>query len=240
MPITGSWQDGNWSGITFNFSDHLPANEINTFRWNSANAGGGDYAGGWVAAAGGSTAPLTVYLEGGNPDFDVTQTFQCEGELKDNIASFGFNLNFTRDPDDALGSNPAAKGWYNIANPWAALIDVQAWLTSRSFKAFEPAYKAIHVYNSVVEQYQPILLDNSVSKIDWNTDGTTINDADANIPPFQNFWVKADAASQMVTLKSDEVQTTEFKNQANEQFMKKKPELFRLMLLTRIACGIRS
>lgn len=227
MPIDGKWEDGNWDGITFNFSNHNPSSQINVFRWN---ASGASIAQGWEAAAGSTlkSIPVTVFLKGGNSVLDVSQTFSCEGELRDNIASFGFSLQFTRDPDDLTGTNPAAVGWNNIPNPWAALIDVQAWLTSGVFNAFEPAYKAVHVYNSVTGQYQAILLNNTVTKINWNTDGSDIDDADANIPPFQAVWVKADAAGQVVTLYKNEMQTTDFKNQANEQFMKSKPELFRL------------
>ena len=139
MPIDGRWEDGNWDGITFNYSIHNPSSQINVFRWNAAGA---SIAQGWEAAAGttlGST-PVTVFLDGGNSVFDVSQTFSCEGELRDNVASFGYTLQFTRDPDDLSGTNPAAVGWNNIPNPWAALIDVQAWLTSVDFKAFEPAY----------------------------------------------------------------------------------------------------
>ena len=227
MPIDGRWEDGNWDGITFNYSIHNPSSQINVFRWNAAGA---SIAQGWEAAAGttlGST-PVTVFLDGGNSVFDVSQTFSCEGELRDNVASFGYTLQFTRDPDDLSGTNPAAVGWNNIPNPWAALIDVQAWLTSVDFKAFEPAYKAVHVYNSVTGQYQAILLNNTVTKVNWNTDGTDIDDADANIPPFQAVWVKADAANQSVTLYPDEMQTTNQKNTANEQFMKQKPEVLRL------------
>ncbi len=228
MPLEGRWEDGNWSGITFNFSDHLPANEINTYSWKSSGPGG--IADGWLPAAGTATSgtPLSIFNAGGSAKVDISQTISCKGELRDNIASFGVSLNFTRDPADLSGTDPAAIGWNYIPNPWASLIDVQTWLTSASFDAFGPAYKAVHVYNSVTGQYQAILLNNTVTKINWNTDGSDIDDADANIPPFQAVWVKADAAGQVVTLYKNEMQTTDFKNQANEQFMKQKPELFRL------------
>ena len=231
MPLNEQWQNGDWTGISLLFDGHTPANQINVFSWFSGQFTAPDYARGWIPGAPGQlglTSARAVYLNGSSSIHSVSQTFSCRGALNDNAASIGYALSYTRDPQDLSGSNPAAKGWNFIANPWAAFIDVQTLLTSTSFNAFEPSYKAVHVYNSLLGQYQAILLDNTVTKQVWNTNGPDIENADANIPPFQAFWVKADAPGQAITLYRDEMQTVNAANSLNEQFMKKTPDVLRL------------
>ena len=229
LPVSKAWGSAGWSGISLLFNGHTPANQINVKSWNSSPSGTADYAFGWQDADGsaalGFTNPYAVYLNTNNAIHTVNQVFSCKGPLSTILKDQAWTLDFTRAPEDLSGSNPDAKGWNFKANIWAALIDVQALLSDASF---EPAYKAVHVYNSVIGAYQAILLDNTVTKIPYNTTGPDIDDADANIPPFQGFWVKADQANQGIAITSATMQTTAFKNTLNEQFMKKRPELIRL------------
>lgn len=229
MPFGGAGD--TWGSITKNdiellMNNHSPANQINCLSWNSLPSGNADYASGWQPTQTTSTFTTAVaaYLNEAVALHAVSALFSFKGTLH-NQTSIPFSLAFTRDPDDATGLNDAAVGWNFIPNPWPALVDVNALLNDADF---EPAYKAIHIYNAVNGTSQAILRDNNVTKVGYNASGTTLLNATVNVPPLQAFWVKADQTGQQIILKAATMQSVEQPDVANAVFMKREIPIIRI------------
>jgi hypothetical protein len=231
-PVSGPTNAANWNGISFLFAGSLPANRINTFRYNSAASGIDDYAFGWQAAAATSpeTEALNIYLEN-NGFHNFSPSVSVTGVL--NQGDFLNALNFTRDTADDPVTNDDAKGWNFIPNPWAALVQPKDLLSDAV--NFTSGYKALHVWDASsgspeVGQYRAILLNGvQTSKINYGTTGSDLDTAQY-IPPFQAFWVKATANGQVCNLRAATMQSTVIKGQ---NFMKQQYPIIRLDVVDR-------
>ena len=221
VPVTGTITS---SDITLLLSSHVPANQRNTYFWDSTAGASPDYAKGWAEAASVSNAaPFFAFLSGTNGVHTVANQFSITGDASTGDRTN--NLEFTRDPADVGGANADAKGWNFIANPWPAMVDIDVFLNDGT--NFTSGYKAVHVWNSVASQYSGISA--SGISIDYNTAGAEIDRTTVNIPPMQAFWVKASAAGQVANLIESSMRSTEVLSTA--AFMKTTPDHFRLNVL---------
>lgn len=132
----------------------------------------------------------TIFTRGSNGVFDGGR-IDVVGALGN--GDYTTNLYRTNDISPTLTGPPASvdpnliTGWNLIANPYPSNIDIQVLVADPDF---DPAYKAVHVWDATNQQYAA-LTDDLSSAIDWSTNAAL--GAASNVAPFQAFWVKADA-----------------------------------------------
>ncbi|MHB1278620.1 MAG: hypothetical protein ACYC1Q_09485, partial [Bacteroidia bacterium] len=170
---------------------------------------------GWTAATSTDNSSKAYLVYANNTDglHDYTGTFSATGTNK--TGNQVFNLLSFVDPAD---TGSAATGWNFIPNPYPSNISIATLLASGSFT---PAYKSIHVYNYIDDQYQ-VYSNSGVSVVNYNntdTAGTILN-----ISPYVGFWVKSEASLSLTLTDGD--RTTSMTNVAT--LLKKPFDLIRL------------
>ncbi|MCT4622157.1 MAG: hypothetical protein N4A46_00945, partial [Schleiferiaceae bacterium] len=223
LPVEATISSLSSSSATFFVDGHTPKEQINTLWWDAGPSGTGDYANGWTNAnsTDGQLKAYAVFLSGTNGIHNLSNTFSFLGKL--NEGDYTNSLSYQRDPADASATIDEAIGWNFIPNPWPAYIDVFEFINNST--EFTSAYKAVHVWDAVNQQYRAII-GNGITKTDYNTDGSDLDTASTNIPTFQGFWVKATASSQTANLIEATMRTTDIKD--NALFMKREYPTIRL------------
>ncbi len=206
---------GDLSGINKYFSNHGVAIERNIYYWDATQDGTSGNNVGWTAATStdNSSRAYLVYANNADGLHDFTGTFSATGTNK--TGNQVFSLESYVDPADT-GSD--ATGWNFVPNPYPSNISISTLLASGSFT---PAYKSVHVYNYVDDQYQ-VYSSSGVNVVNYNNTDTA--GVILNISPYVGFWVKSEATLSLTLTDAD--RTTSMTNVAT--LLKKPFDLIRL------------
>lgn len=193
LPVSSTVDDFE-SGLNTLVSNHSNSSEINVYYWDATVRSGSsnNVANGWTTASSSddeSKAYIIYMASNGAHNFEDTVSISGTVFEGDKVV----DLEYTFDPGGD-SSSAIQRGWNFIPNPYPSNIDITTLLQDGNFG---PTYKAVHVWDAGSGQYKAI---NISGLTNYNTNGGSVFTEIAYIPPFQGFWVKADASSQQITL----------------------------------------
>lgn len=209
---------GDLSGISKLFSNHATVNERNVYYWDATEDGATGNNIGWTPATSSDNSSRAYLIYADNTDglHDFTGTLSATGTNK--TGNQVFTLESYIDPADT-GSN--ATGWNFVPNPYPSNISITTLLASGSFT---PAYKSVHVYNYINDQYQ-VYSNSGVNVVNYNNTDTA--GVILNISPYVGFWVKSEASLSLTLTDGD--RTTSMTSVAT--LLKKPFDLIRLNMV---------
>lgn len=221
LPVESTIDDFE-GGLNTLCTNHSESGQRNVYYWDANVRGGSsnDVATGWVQAPAtdDESKAYSIYLDSVSSLWAFDSTVSITGVPGNGTKTHTLRYTFDLGGDSTTLSQ---KGWNMYPNPYPSNIDLTD-LTGSA--AFEPIYKAIHVWDHSVKQFKAI---NSSSLTNYNTGGGSIFGTYAHIPPFMAFWVKADVDSQQIEI-TNAMRTCSSDSVVPNNYQKRGVDMFRL------------